>query len=119
MRSHIGKHLLLQEIPQTADTCGFCGLNGCNMSVVSGTGNFIGPVSIDCKYFCKFNFATASKTSQQSPCSNRPMTCSICLDTFVWSYNMNTHYAAFHAGVKTSNLISQTELEKLKVNSDI
>ncbi len=75
-------------------TCGFCGNIGCKieLQVTSGKGiNKTLGLKSDCKFYVKFSLKSAEKCTKNSPCTNRPVKCSIC-DQVYWSYNMKSHY---------------------------
>ena len=44
----------------------------------------VGPSAPDCKYFYKFSLGPATKVSDVSPCTNRPVECDLCKLVF-WS----------------------------------
>jgi len=82
MRQHIGKHILRDETLKNENLCGFCGLvTGCNIELrtTSGSGIYktLGPYS-KCQFFCSFSLKAESKSSTQTPCTNRPVICSQC-----------------------------------------
>lgn len=111
MRQHVGLHILLGEIDLNLMTCGFCGLNGCRTKLIitSGRGKSAtwGPHS-DCKYFKAFALKPSASFSKSSPCTNRPVNCTICDETY-WSYNIYIHYNEKHSGVECPFLINEEE----------
>jgi len=112
MRQHIGKHILLKEIQLTQTTCGYCGRDGCLVSLNKAL-RYLGrvrlePKSNDCPYDVKFNLYCASRSSRFSPCTNRPIECSLC-KLVVWSYCMKAHYESDHSNHQPDEYISNKE----------
>ena len=90
MRKHIGSHILIDSLE---DVCGFCGMSGCSIGIVQGSGRGKTAskiISSDCEYRVKLSLKAAEKSTKSSPCTNRPVTCSLCNVT-EWSYNMLGH----------------------------
>jgi hypothetical protein len=105
-----------------ADRCGYCGLIGCNVSLVKTSGfgekaNY-GPES-DCEYHYKFNFAKKSSTEEAKtipvsyPCLNRPVKCEHC-EHIYWSYNMEAHHSKAHRGIDFEQLVTDEEVRLVK-----
>ena len=71
MHEYVAYHILNGTISQLEKTCGFCGHNETNCSILlqSRTKNFTKPIS-DCSYFHKFNIKSAYKISANYPCTN-------------------------------------------------
>ena len=107
MRSHVAKHILSKELVPNVHTCGYCGLTGCSIMLkkTSGSGKnaTLGPIS-DCVYYRKFSI----KSAVNSSCSNRPVSCQICSNTY-WSYNLDLHYKVAHHGIEAPKMISEFE----------
>jgi hypothetical protein len=120
MRHHIGKHILNKDIEIDVHLCGFCGKIGCSIGLdtTSGRGSYktLGPSS-DCKYFYQFSLGAAMKSSKYSPCTNRPVECSICLSkkkNFIcWSYNLVVHYKDQHPSTEPPS-IDNDEITRVK-----
>ena len=90
--------------------CGFCGAIGCNLDLVrtSGKGkNSTFKASSDFSYCKAFSLKSASKMSKNSPCTNRPIECTICTrkNKVNWSYDILIHYKTSHSNVKPLNYI--------------
>jgi hypothetical protein len=111
MRQHVGLHILKGDIALNLNTCGFCGQLGCKIRLVvtSGKGKNAtwGPFS-DCKYFKSFALKSSTNLSKNTPCSNRPVNCSICNETY-WSYNISIHYNEKHSSVECPFIIKDEE----------
>ena len=78
MRKHIGSHILIDSLE---DVCGFCGMSGCSIGIVQGSGRGKTAskiISSDCEYRVKLSLKAAEKSTKSSPCTNRPVTCNLC-----------------------------------------
>ena len=53
----------------------------------------------------KYALASAAKSNRHTPCTNRPVKCTVCAVT-VWSYSMAQHFEAKHAGMPMCTLAS-------------
>ena len=53
----------------------------------------------NCTYASKFSLKPGEKSTSSTPCTNRPIVCTIC-NTVVWSYMMTSHYSQVNDGVK-------------------
>ena len=98
MRLHVGFHILSGHLPHSANTCGYCGLLSCQTKLVLSTGSGINKSyvpSSNCSYFYKFNYECVKKKTKRSPCTNRPIACTIC-SHYYWFYNMEQHYKDKH-----------------------
>lgn len=117
MRNHIGKHLILDEIDAHPKNCGMCGNIGCSISLVTpgrGRAAVTAPAS-DCKYFEKFSLGAAKKSSGLQPCTNIPVKCQACNNSYVfWSYNMTVHYKLDHPSLIIPDFMSKDEIKKVK-----
>jgi hypothetical protein len=117
MRGHVGAHILLKGLDFTLDSCGFCGTGSCrtNLSISSGYGvNKTYRAVSKCTYFTKFNLKSISKTSKNSPCTNRPVKCDVSECTeIIWSYAMKLHFEKMHPLVEfpTDFVISEQEFK--------
>lgn len=114
MRDHVATHIVSNELEESSNRCGFCGLNdGCNINIVITSGNGkntkYGPSS-NCKYFRKFNLKSSTKPTKSSPSTNRPIECHICKQVF-WSYNMRSHFKQMHPNEESPELLTDIERE--------
>ena len=111
MRLHVGKHILSGQV--SAEVCGFCGTN-CNSPVslrlTSGSQkNGTYKAHSNCAYIKDFNIGSCIKLSANNPCSNRPVRCDLCVDSFVWSYGLELHYSDKHQGITCPIIVSDEE----------
>ncbi|KAH9040302.1 hypothetical protein EDB83DRAFT_2228321 [Lactarius deliciosus] len=93
---HMGAHILHDStLDSSEECCGLClhPVSMCYLRKARGT------VLVDCKKsscvnMIRFNYATASVSSEASPCLNVPITCSYCPDNSpaVWTYSLHAHY---------------------------
>jgi hypothetical protein len=116
MRQHIGQHILNNEISVNKNLCGCCGKTGCKVILEKGsTKNIVKFKSSDCKYFININLKSAAKSTKYSPCTNRPIKCTIC-DGVYWSYNMHLHFSEDHPNINFPNQlqISDEEIKAVK-----
>ncbi|KAF5366588.1 hypothetical protein D9758_008958 [Tetrapyrgos nigripes] len=103
---HIGSHIL--NSPSTlrsSEPCGFCLSPSpqCQFFLTKKE-KLDRKRSTGCTVFLglkSFNYASASKTTQSSPCSNVPVTCPLCSRAnthapAVWRYNLEAHYRKRH-----------------------
>ena len=96
MRKHVGVHIIKSDLGLV---CGFCGLEGCSIDLVRGSGRGKTATMIpgsNCEYVCKFDLKSAEKSTKSGPCTNRPVVCSIC-STIHWSYNLPIHFCLKHS----------------------
>ena len=111
MREHIGGHIIRNEI--NCFTCGFCGGNtGCSIALKKTSHRTFVPDS-NCKIFKKFSLASAKTSTSSSPCTNRPVVCSICKVVY-WSYSLNKHYEQKHSGSTFPETISDEEVNVMQ-----
>ena len=78
MRTHVGKHILKEQL---GDVCGFCGMVGCSIDLIKGSGRGSSVTSTagsNCSYKCKFSLKAAEKPTKSGPCTNRPIRCDMC-----------------------------------------
>ena len=75
-----------------------------------------GPESKDCPYFYKFSLGSAGKSSKYSPCTNRPVACTLCNGSAIWSYNMKYHYETVHKNstLPSEFIIPDSEIKNVK-----
>ncbi len=116
MRTHVGYHILNNDVIKSQDTCGFCGIVGCKIysTKTSGFGSrkTLGPNS-NCSHFYGFSLKAAAKMTESSPCTNRPVKCDLC-EQIYWSYNIQYHFDIMHANPS----FPTDQLEKLKINEE-
>ena len=96
--------------PSEAEPCGFCGLvcssrssDICNSRLIRGSNKSTTKVSSNCPLSYNLSHASVHKSSGTSPCTNRPVVCSICLSKsatrpYVWSYSYLDHMQSCHPG---------------------
>ena len=108
MRQHIGKHFIWKDITENGRLCGFCGGLGCSIDLAVSSGKGFFKALSDCKYNFAFSLKAASKISKTSPCTNRPIECSICKRVY-WSYNMMCHYKISHPNIDYPILVTTEE----------
>ena len=112
MRSHVGGHILRNEIG-TSRMCGFCGKDACETRMKSsrkGTKTFISVESSDCPFYFDYGRSKAFN-KKKNPTTNRIVACSVqgC-KSLIWIYNLEKHFTEKHVGVDFSeNFISQEE----------
>ena len=114
MRQHIGKHVAKEDIVPNHKVCGFCGYLSCSLELLkSGVGqSAIYYGFSDCKYYIKFSLGAAKKSTTYSPCTNRPVHCTIC-KCVVWSYNIAEHFKISHPTATYSCYLSVEEKKKV------
>ena len=85
----------------------------CDMTGVKANN---GPESKDCPYFYKFGLGSAGKSSKYSPCTNRPVACTLCNGSAIWSYNMKYHYETVHKNstLPSEFIIPDSEIKNVK-----
>ena len=99
---------------------GFCGQMGCHIAIIVSSGTGVkannGPESKDCPYFYKFSLGSAGKSSKYSPCTNRPVACTLCNESAIWSYNMKYHYETVHKNstLPSEFIIPDSEIKNVK-----
>ena len=73
-------------------------------------------VSSNCDYKVKFSLKSAEKFTKSSPCTNRPVICSLCkTKTVNWSYNMYLHMKEKHGDYSPDEWkISEEEVKAVK-----
>ena len=118
MRQHMGAHILCEDswekdgVTKPSFPCGLCGVRpsigqimidpsqalGCPCGVIGTKGHpkpqhqckLLGDVS--------YSLGSAAKCSLATPCTNRPIKCTVCSMT-VWSYSMEHHFELKHRGM--------------------
>ena len=115
MRKHVGKHILQDKLE---NVCGFCGLHGCTIDLVPGSGRgktAILTASSNCSYKKKFSLKASETSTKTGPCTNRPVRCDIC-KYVLWSYNILTHYKDKHSDYPTPKTVKDTEYKLMGLN---
>ncbi|KAJ7022046.1 hypothetical protein C8F04DRAFT_972033 [Mycena alexandri] len=113
-RAHVGSHIfkslhgisepnLFERVHHT-DPCGFCGRGGCSTDL-SGlpTARATPKCSSTCPRSHAFSYGHAKKYSANTPCTNVPMFCTLCLPipprkspVVFWKYSMLRHIQSVH-----------------------
>lgn len=116
MRMHVGQHILLRQCgvacgvqPTKTEACGFCGdvcedadSTLCYTCLVPGSNPTILKIDSKCSNARSMQYGSAHISSQSSPCTNRPVSCSICKSrpkttrSYVWSYHFLDHMQTCH-----------------------
>ena len=63
-------------------------------------------------YYHEFSYNAVIKLTKSNPSSNRPEKCRVC-STYLWSYNMLSHFQDNHHGVPCDFLIIEDEKESV------
>ncbi|KAH9072191.1 hypothetical protein EDB83DRAFT_2220323 [Lactarius deliciosus] len=102
---HLGAHILYDTtLNTTEEHCGLCLRLAplCCIYLTKGHGTG-GRTSVDqsklvCPNLVRFNYKNAAQSSEKSPCSNIPITCSLCQvgSPAVWTYCLHSHYCVHH-----------------------
>ena len=101
MREHIAYHIVVGDLINNVNTCGYCGGNDCNIELKKTSGEFSKPFS-NCKYHVNFSLKPAERSTRSKPCTNRPIKCELC-DVTMWSYNIEPHYLVSHPDMDITN----------------
>ncbi|KAI0317084.1 hypothetical protein OF83DRAFT_1059247, partial [Amylostereum chailletii] len=102
---HVGSHILHNHtVDRTTEPCGLC-LNTfsvCQIYLSKNKGHD-GNLKVDwskstCTNITKFSYSVAAKSSRSSPCSNVPLSCSLCPpgSPAIWCYNFRQHLMHVH-----------------------
>ena len=69
-----------------------------------------------CPNLVRFNYKNAAQSSEQSPCSNVPVICSLCPagSPAVWTYSLHPHYRERHRLDSFSHFPTQIKLSQLE-----
>ena len=107
MRKHVGIHIIKGDLGLV---CAFCGIEGCSVELVkSGRGKTATLIpGSNCEYFSKFSIKSSEKSTKSGPCTNRPVSCSVC-KTVQWSYNLSAHFRIKHRDYPIPTNISEEE----------
>ena len=110
MRRHMGKHILKEKLENVR---GFCGVSGCTIQLVSGSGRGKTVTMIaksNCPYKKKCSLKAAETPTKSGPCTNRPVCCDVC-KAVVWSYHVSCHYRERHMDYPTPTSVSANEIK--------
>jgi hypothetical protein len=98
---HMGAHIQHNTLLNSSEEqCGLClhPAPMCQLYLQKVCG-VAGSVSVDCRKskcinLINFNYATASTSSESSPCSNIPTTCPLCPDgsPAEWTHSLHAHF---------------------------
>ena len=108
MRKHNASHILIDKLE---NVCGFCGVLGCSINIVKGSGKgkiASKSVSSNCEYSVKFSLIAAETSTKSSRCTNRPLTFKFC-NMVEWSYNMKGHMKRKHIDHPSDEWVVQLE----------
>jgi hypothetical protein len=126
---HMAAHILHDgNIDRSHEPCGLC-LRPAPICVIylRSTRGAPGAVSVDmkrstCLNLVRFSYADASRSSENSPCSNVPRLCPLCPNDkpAVWTYNFPSHFRARHNLTNQNHFpcnypLSMSEKDGLKV----
>ena len=90
--------------------CGFCGGNSsCSITLKKTTHQTLVPDS-NYPYKMKFSLASADKSTVSGPCTNQPVSCSICKVVY-WNYSIKRHYEEKHRDSVCTITITNAEIE--------
>ena len=93
MRQHVGLHLIMNELNQCVNACGYCDLSDCSVVIKKSSGqvkNANRASHSNCGCYVKFSLGDAVNSSKNTPCTNRPIECPQC-KLVIWSYNLKKH----------------------------
>ncbi|KAH8992267.1 hypothetical protein EDB86DRAFT_2806286, partial [Lactarius hatsudake] len=102
---HMGAHILHDTtLNTTEERCGLCLRPAplCCIYLMKGHGagrrTSVDQSKSVCPNLVRFNYKNAAQSSKKSPCSNIPVTCSLCQvgSPAVWTYCLHSHYRAHH-----------------------
>ena len=94
----LGLHLIMNELNQCVNACGYCGLSDCSVviKISSGQGkNANRAPHSNCGYYVKFSLGADVNSSKNTPGTNRPIECPQC-KLVIWSYNLKKHFDLKH-----------------------
>ena len=89
-------------------SCGFCGGKGCTISLKKTSHNTFIPWAPNCQYYKKLSLKSAESAKERNPCSNRPVKCNVCEETY-WSYAMAKHFEQSHIDIACPVKVSSKE----------
>ena len=118
---HMGAHVLHNSmLDSSEELCGLCLRPAlmCQLYLWKACGitsNFsVDHKKSSCINLIHFNYATASTSSEASPCSNVPITCLLCPDSSpaVWAYSLHAHFRGRHRLQSTSHFLIKISLSQ-------
>jgi hypothetical protein len=118
---HMAAHILFDmTLNSSEERCGLCLRPApmCQLYIKKGRGKK-GCSSIDqkrstCPNLVQFSYASATTSSESSPCSNVPTACTLCPEgsPAVWTYSLHTHYRVRHRLSSTAHFPTQISLAR-------
>jgi hypothetical protein len=102
---HMGAHILHDpKLSRMEERCGLCLQPAamCLIYVTKGRGaserSTVNFTKSTCPNLVRFNYKNASESSEKCPCSNVPITCSLCPlgSPAVWTYSLEAHFQGRH-----------------------
>lgn len=112
MITHVGGHFaqLIQSGVRVKDKlCGMCGGTTCKWKLVTKK-HSTKAHSEECTALYNYNYKAAKKGSKSSPCTNVPMKCKSCDNTYVFRYALRSHCYDVHPGQQLPDQVSDEEL---------
>ena len=122
---HMGGHYLFDNsIDRSLERCGLCFRPSpmCQIIVKRGRGaNAIPRIDADnstCINLVRFNYATAARSSDGSPCSNHPINCPLCpvKSPAIWTYYLHAHFHERHKLTMPAQFPMTFEISKSEEN---
>ncbi|KAN0131280.1 hypothetical protein V8E53_010984 [Lactarius tabidus] len=120
---HMGAHIFYDRTMNTSEEyCGLCLCPSlmCQIYLTKGCGTG-GSFSVDqskltCPNLVHFNYKSAARSSEKSPCSNVPIICPLCLagNPTVWTYSIHSHYRTCHQLTSIAHFQTHVELSQSK-----
>ena len=118
---HMGAHILYNpKLNRTEERCGLCLRPAAMCPIfVTKARSVRGRTTVDftkskCPNLVRFSYKSASESTETSPCSNVPITCSLCPvgSPAVWSYNLEAHFRGRHRLTSRTHFPIPTEQSK-------
>ena len=91
--------------------CGMCGGNETCKWKLTRSGQTTKAKSEECTALYGYSYKSAIKFTTASPCTNVPVRCKHCDDTYVFRYALRSHYNTIHRGQQLPDEIVSTELD--------
>ena len=111
LREHVGGHIIRKEVEDFS--CGFCGLKAGHSISLQSTSHKTKIPQSNCPDYRKFSLASARTSTQNTPCTNRPVECDICKVVY-WSYYLKKRYEENHAASVCPENISDEEVNAMR-----
>jgi hypothetical protein len=121
---HMGAHILHDpKLNRTEERCGLCLRPAamCPIYVTKGRGtsrrHHVDFTKSSCPNLARFNYKTASESSERCPCSNVPIICPLCPlgSPAIWTYNLEAHFRGRHRLTSRAHFpipVEQSQSEK-------